>query len=200
MDSKQKSDWIDVYAKLIEETIVQDHHVKLCMTSPVDDFDFQIYGIVASCYKSVDPVVNRIGSIYNAIFTQRTSVFLLTRNLMDELVSGDVNQDLKSCSTDHYNSLKARLHHSGIIETLRPSKHGVAGLYELKHPMYLGPLEAKVGKEILLLQKEKKLIWYDETNRAKSDKPEKILIDESVMTEEELEVKRRLDEKRKNRS
>lgn len=196
MKDKKNSIIYNKFVDFIKNNYGNKHFIKLTQTNPLDSFEPNIFNIVAPFYDYPDPIINRVGSVLNAIYTQQNSVFLITRDLVNDLVKNDKNHSIESCNTQIYKNMMAFLFNSNIINVLRkpirisPGIRGRAGLYELIHPEYLNPLIQIMGVDHCHAKKDSCIKWYDAEYSEETAKPRE------PKTEFELEMERRARERK----
>ncbi len=156
---------------------------KLTEVTVLEAFDKEKYQLVIpmlkAAYGSDNPTHRRFGCILNAIYTQGTPVFVLTKDLADKLAKKDTNFEPSSCNTESYKKLMHFMLGKGLIKELRPPVRndkgipGKAGLYELIDKRFLAPLYLLVGEAACIARKESVIKWYDENDKYKEQPEEK---------------------------
>ena len=123
-------------------------------------------------YKSKDPAFNRMGSIINAVFTQRQCTFLLSGRIASKLFIEDVNSKYSSVNSQTYRAIVAKMvTATNAFEKLRSPVGPRAAVFKLVHPTFLKFMYSAKGKEYYDAQEEVVLEIYD--SGVESDKEEK---------------------------
>lgn len=202
------------YSDYLKTKLSKIAMAKLTRTKPVDEFSGAIKMVLLSMYESEDEVIQRMASIFNAIYTQQNSTFLVVKSLVNDLVKDDVNSLHKSCNTETYKEIMYRLFSNNIIVELKKAVQrskgvaGKAGLYELVDVTYLEPLHKMAGRDVCEAKKAQFLIWYEGEYGKEAKKSEEQstedLVKEAIIiarpkTEFELDMERRARERKLNR-
>lgn len=158
---------------------------KLVEISPVENFNEEIRGIVTALYDHKKTAFKRLGTVFNAIFTQQNGVFTLSLGLAKTLIPLDSAQSgLKSCDDEAYKSMIHTGLSCGLFTKIREQKGNKAALYQLTFPAALNELEKLMGREARLAKDNKFIEWWDATD------PDDEVKTKRVLTEEQKEVRR----------
>jgi hypothetical protein len=121
-------------------------------------------------YKSHNSAHRRAASILNALFSQKTSIFIMTKKHFFDLATKDPNQDLKSGDSAAYKALVSFLLSKGILETIKePSRFGEngprrAGVYRLIDKKLVHQLDILVGETYRKNHEALFVKWQEETD------------------------------------
>ena len=190
------------YSDYLKNKLCKPGLAKLTTTKPISQFDGDIKFILQSMYDSRDEVIERMASIFNAIYTQQNHVFLIAKTSVNDLVKEDINHTHQSCNTETYKDIMRRLFTSSVIielekaEQRRKGVAGKAGLYELIDPKYLNPLILVAGRDVCMAKKDQYLKWYRTQYKAELEYlPKEEVKPKLPKTEFELEIERRVNAK-----
>lgn len=159
--------------KFIQNNLINDDTVKLSSLSDLSKTSDDIKNMLEGFYECDNPVVQKIGTILNAIFTQKTNVFMLSIRILSDLVEKDPNLKAKSCHSSQYRKIIYRLLKSGLLKKIREPNGNNAGLYELIHEGFLSILIKEIGQDVLDAKKKAHIEWYDEESKKRQNKIEK---------------------------
>lgn len=112
--------------------IMVDTTITLYRTSKIKDFELeQVRDILEKLTLKTDPLQLALASMINAIFTQRASVFMITKRSLSKLMYHDQNHDGTLCHDRVYTVMMNNLKNSGVIEVLEKPAGRKGGLYRL---------------------------------------------------------------------
>jgi hypothetical protein len=197
MDDRKKSSTYQQFAEFMEKHLSKPSVAKLTEVSLLSDFPEDVQNMLAPFYTSTDTAHKRMASLFNSIFTQQNNVFLMTNEVLNDLVRNDPNHDLKSCDTDACDDLKRRTISEGNIFTVlrkpvkrAPGVKGRGGMYEVTNPLFHNLLISLMGRDVARAKKEKFLEWYDKSKAEETGEEVK-----QPKTEEELRIERKVYER-----
>lgn len=131
IDEKPIEEEMPSLTKLVEF----DDSVILYRTNPLDSFEGKTYKILNYYYSRKDSLSLMVGSVFNAIFTQKTSAFMVTRRELDKLLYQDKEHDLDRIPCNRlYTMIMNRLIKTGFLEVIEKPTGSRGGLYRLVEP------------------------------------------------------------------
>lgn len=211
MENDQKTssaykDYVNFIQANLKKTPGTRTNAKLTEINDLDSFDENIALLLKSFYDDSDTIIVRMATVLNSIYTQQNNVFLISVRLNNDLTKLDKNNPFESCNSDTHREIMNRFLTTGIFKVLKksvrrsPGVKGKAGLYELAHPKFYGPLVQLMGQDMCKAKKDAFVQWWDDTE---SDEEESSILElpkpKMPKTELELELERRASERRKNR-
>lgn len=162
-------------ANKIAETILNfNDNVFLYRTSSVSKLD-EIAGIKDDAtgrpffevmYENPDTLCKRMSTVFNAIFTQRMQVFMLSRNSTIKLIKEDLNHDLSLSPSEYKFFLKA-ISNCGYFQVLREHTQKKAGVYKLIEPDMVKELHRLAAKEYFEEQEKHVLSFFENDRKVK---------------------------------
>lgn len=181
--------------QICEEIYFFDSTVKLYRTSHLDTFNGRPLKFLQYWYGKNESLALSMGSIFNAILTQQTSAFLITRRELDTLVREDPNHDLKRLpSTRLYTAIIDRLLESSVLELLEKPTKSKGGLYRVIKPQIVDLLKIVMVDLIYEDVEKKRIENYYKLSLKEVDE------DFSISDEEEEEYKRRYRERKQKKN
>lgn len=161
-----------------------------------------VVAILETFYRSRDHNHIRAASLLNAMFSQGTSIWIMNRSDINELLKNDSDQKFNSCDDKAYKQLLRFLFEKGIIEQLRaPSPFGtvgprLTGVYRLIDPGLLAQLDKLVGANFRQQHEKDFMAWQMETGIEYKDVPQELTPEQEAYMED---IKIKAAEKRKKR-
>jgi hypothetical protein len=181
--SKQKNTTYQLMTDSLNAIDKKNEVSKLIEISSVESFNEEIQAILLAFYHHEKSYFKRLGTVFNAAFTQQNSVFTFSLGLAQSLIPLDKVHGLGRPDDKAYNSM---IHHGlsgGLFEKIREQVGNKAALYRITHPKILLELELLMGKEARLAKENKFIEWWDSTNPDEK-RTERILTDEEKKARE----------------
>ena len=184
-NKKERSKTFKEYSQFLDTHLAKPERAKLSEVSPLASFDEEIRDILSTFYEHPETNIQKLGSAFNAIYTQQNNVFTLSHRIMNELVGIDSqHHGFKSCDDKAFNDIIHRVLSGGIFERIRePVRQSVGtkgkpGLYKLVHPKFLNPLIRLMGKDLADARESRYISWWDKGLVLSNEEKEKDLTPE----------------------
>jgi hypothetical protein len=146
-------------AKWINKSIMVDLTIGLYRTSMVEDLDNDRAEMMLNALLAKkDPLKLAFATILNAVFTQQSPVFMITKRTLSKLMYHDKNHEGNFCHDRTYTVLMRGLKNSGFIEVVEKPVGRKGGLYKLKD------LDAVEVLKLIMID-----ISYEEIEKAKTE-------------------------------
>lgn len=154
------------FKSFINQKIIEQDTIKLSQISSLENVNSEIRDALTSFYDHSDMNIQKMGTIFNAIYTQKTHIFLLSFRIFNNLLKNDPNIKCSSCHIKNYKYIIYKLISINVLKILRNHQFKKAALYELVEDLYLDVLKQFVDKQSLDEKKQICLEWYDSINKS----------------------------------
>lgn len=137
--------------------------VILSDTVPINEINNKsIRDMLDYMYQSKDPAFNRMGSILNAVLTQKQCTFLLSARIASKLFIEDVNSKYNSVNSQTYRAIIAKMiTATAMFKKLRSPVGSRAAVFKLVHTDLMEYMYIAKGKEYYDTQEQVVLEIYD---------------------------------------
>jgi hypothetical protein len=200
-DDKLNKQWFDRISSIIDEGLKKGtEDPRLTDISPIADFNINIQYLLKKLYGHHSPRVKRFGSVVNSFFTHGTDTFIITQELVAQLVAKDNHYPQKSCDPVMFGKVKGYFLENGFLAEIRaPIRNnkgirGKCGLYRIIHPDFLQPLIDRVGAAAIAANRQSVIEWFDKHNPPEQPKEEV----SPEIQEERKEIERIVHERNKH--
>ncbi len=166
----------DLLKTIDELTTNQPNRVKLTVTTKLKNIeDEEAKNFLKSLYASSNPTKKILGSVFNSIITQKRFAFLLTKNILSELVESDPNLKRNTINTQAWNEVVAALldPQNAILERIKEptaGRGGLPGVYLVVNFDLKSLISRLATKNLEALHKQQALDLYDEYEQKSSEK------------------------------
>ena len=134
--------------------------------------DIEVFKSNANAYNLIAKLINYntrqhayLATIFNAIFTQKTDCFMLSRRYMEQLLESETNHEFNKINNIYYGPLLTNLTEGeiNIADRLVEQEGRCAAFYRLnkKHPVYAILCEL-ISEDFLEMGFDYKTKWYED--------------------------------------
>lgn len=193
----KKGKFLDAIAAIVEPSELT---VKLYNVSDLEAFksNEQAYNLLADLINKNTRQHAYLATIFNAIFTQKTDCFMLSRRYMEQLLESEPNHTFNKINNIYYGPLLTNLTEGevNIADRLVEQEGRCAAFYRLnkKHPVYSILCEL-ISEEFLEMGFDYKTQWYRDyrvkmLGSKKESNPNIKLVDQKILDQAVMNAKR----------